>query len=119
MAKEAVKIQEGEVVDYTATATIANGDVIPLVDRVGVALNDAITGDVISLELSGVFEMTADTADVISFGALVYFDHLTRVVTTRTDTIGDGTGVALVKAGIATSAKAATVAGTVLVKIDM
>jgi len=111
MAKEAVKIQTGEVVDYTATATIANGDVIPLVDRVGVALNDAITGDVISLELSGVFEITAATADDIAFGDVVYFDATARNVTT------DATSN--VKAGIATSAKAATVAGTVLVKIDM
>ena len=111
MAKEATKIQEGAVVDYTATGTIANGDVIPLVDRVGVALGDAVVGDGISLELEGVFEIGATTADVIAFGAVVYFDAATRLVTT----VSTGN----VKAGIATTAKAATVAGSVYVKIDM
>jgi len=111
MAKEATKIQEGEVVDYIATGTIANGDVIPLVDRVGVALNNAVAGDSISLELEGVFEIGATTADTIAFGAVVYFDATTRLVTT--------TATGNVKAGIATTAKAGAVAGTVYVKIDM
>ena len=111
MAKEAVKIQKGEVVDYTATSTIANGDVVPLTDRVGIALGDAVSGDVISLELDGVFEIGATTADAIAFGDVVYFDATTRLVTTD-NTKG-------VKAGIATTAKAATAAGSVYVKIDM
>lgn len=119
MAKEATKIQAGAVVDYTATGTIANGDVIPLVDRVGVALGDAVVGDSISLELEGVFEITAATADTIAFGDVLYFDGTNREVTIKTDTVGDGTGTAYVKAGIATTSKAATVAGSVYVKIDM
>ena len=119
MAKEATKIQNGEVVDYITTGAVANGDVIPLVDRVGVALNDAVTGDSISLELDGVFEINAATADSIVFGDVLYFDATNRVVTILGDSVGDGTGTAFVKAGIATSAKAATVAGSVYVKIDM
>lgn len=111
MAKEALKIQDGDVVDYTATTTIANGDIIPLTDRVGVALSDAVLGDNISLDLEGVYEMGATVADAIAFGAVVYFDATTRLVTT----VATGN----VKAGIATTAKAAKVAGYVYVKIDM
>lgn len=119
MAKEAVRIQDGEVVDYIATGTVANGDIIPLTDRIGIALGDAVPGDTISLQLDGVFEITAATADAIAFGDVLYFDDTNRVVTIKSDSNGDGTGTAFVKAGIATSAKVANVAGTVYVKIDM
>ncbi len=111
MAKEALKIQKGAVVDYIATSTIANGDVIPLTDRVGVALGDAVAGDVISLDLEGVFEIGATTADAIAVGDVVYFDVNTRLVTTDS-TKGS-------KAGISLTAKVAAVAGSVYVKIDM
>jgi predicted RecA/RadA family phage recombinase len=109
MSKEATRIQAGAVVDYTASGTIANGDIIPLADRVGVALNDAVSGDVISLELEGVFNIAAKTADAITFGALVYFDATNREVTT---TSTDNT-----KAGIAITTKAGATAGSVDVKI--
>lgn len=111
MAKEAVKIQKGEVVDYTAGDTVSVGEVISLTDRVGVACDNAEAGDVISLELSGVFEIGATEADAIAFGDLLYFDADTRLVTTD-DTKG-------VKAGIAITPKAKDVAGSVYVKIDM
>ena len=110
MAKEAVKIQEGGVIDYTAGATIANGDVIPFAaGRIGVALDDAVSGDTISVAIEGVFEITAATADEIAVGAEVYFDATNRVLTT---TSTDNT-----LAGMATTAKAAAAAGSVYVKI--
>jgi len=99
MAKEATKIQKGEVVDYTATAAIANGDVVPLSDRVGVATNDAVIGDVISLELEGVWEIAAATADAVSFGDVLYFDATNRVVT-KTSEIDTVTIVAAVDANV-------------------
>lgn len=117
MAKEAIKIQTGSVVDYTATGTVANGDIVPLTDRVGVALDDAVSGDSISLELDGVFEIPAATDDEIVFGSILYFDHTNRVVTILSDSVGDGSGDAFVKAGIATTEKAGTVAGSVYTKI--
>jgi len=109
MSKEATRIQNGAVVDYTATGTIANGDVIPLADRIGIANNDAVAGDVISLELEGVFEIAAATADAISFGVKVYFDATNRNVTT---TSTDNT-----LAGLTVSEKAAATDGSVYVKI--
>jgi len=109
MSKEATRIQKGEVVDYTAGATIANGDVVPLTGRVGIALDDAVSGDVISLALTDVWTITAATADEIAFGVLVYFDATARNVTT---TSTDNT-----LAGIAVTTKAAATAGTVNVRI--
>jgi len=109
MPKEATKIQQGAMVDYTATATIANGDVVPLADSIGIALDDAVSGDVISLELEGVFEITATTLDAIAFGVVLYFDTTARTVTT--------TATANTLAGRAMSAKAGATAGSVYVKI--
>lgn len=109
MAKEAVKIQEGGVIDYTAGATIANGDVVPLTDRVGVALDDAVSGETISLALEGVFEVSATTADTFAVGTVAYFDAATRKVTTVV--------TANTAAGIAVTAKAGATAGVVNVKI--
>jgi len=111
MGKEATKIQEGGVIDYTAGGTIANGDVVPLADRVGVALDDAVSGETISLALDGVFEVTGTTADTFTIGTLAYFDAATRMVTTDAATGSN------ISCGIAVTAKAGTAAGVVNVKI--
>ena len=111
MAKEATKIQNGAVVDFIATAAVANGAVISLTDRVGIALDNAVAGETISLDLEGVYEIGATNADAIAFGDLLYFDDSTKLVTTD-DTKG-------VKAGIALTAKPADTDGSVYVKIDM
>lgn len=111
MSKQAVKIQEGAVIDYTATATIANGDVIPLVTRCGVALDDAVSGDVISISLEGVYDIIAATADTISVGTALYWDAADENVTIDDDT---GTNIAC---GFAATSKAGSTAGSVYVKI--
>ena len=111
MSKQATKIQEGATVDYTAAATIANGDVIPAVTRCVIALDDAVSGDTISVALEGVFEVTAATADTVLFGTQLYWDVADANATTDADT---GTNIAL---GSATTAKAGAAAGTVNVKI--
>ena len=107
--KEATRIQDGGVVDYTALATHANGDILPMVGRVGVLLDDAVSGDTISLAIEGTFEIAALNADLIAFGVEVWFDATARTVTTTASTHQ--------KAGIAVSTKAATTDGSILVKI--
>lgn len=109
MSKQAIKIQEGRIVDYTATATIANGNVIVLANRIGIAQGNAEVGEVIALELVGVYEITATTADAIAFGDVVYFDNTAKEITT---TATDNT-----LAGIAINAKAGATAGTIQVRI--
>ena len=110
MSKEAVIIQKGEVVDYEALTTLANGDVIPLpAGRVCIALDDAVAGEHISVAIKGACEFTAKTADTIAFGDLVYFDATEREITT---TSTDNT-----LAGMAVSTKAGATAGKVRVDI--
>jgi len=117
MAKKAIKIQTGNVVDYTATAVIANGDVIELTDRIGVAQGNAEIGEVVALDLVGVYDIVAADADAIAFGDKVYYDAAGGNITTATDSVGDGTGTAYTPAGIAISTKAGATAGNVWVRI--
>lgn len=109
MSKEATKVQEGGVIDYTASGTISNGDVVPLTTMVGVALDDAVSGDTISLAIAGVFKIDAATADTVAVGDALYFDASNRVVTK--------TSTSNTPAGTAVTAKAGSTAGTVNVKI--
>ena len=117
MAKEAVRVQDGNVVEYKASGVVAVGDVVVLGDRVGVSCGDAVEGELISLDLHGVFNIEAATADAIEFGDVLYFDDTNRVVTLQSDSVGDGTGDPFVKAGVAISEKVADAAGSVLIKI--
>ncbi|MDP3267394.1 MAG: DUF2190 family protein [Sulfuricurvum sp.] len=111
MAKEAIEVQEGDVIDYTLTADVVVGEVVPLgTSMIGVAVTAGKTGEVIGLKIENVFEINATTADAIDIGELVYFNTTTRAITE--------TSVDNVRAGRAMSAKGAAVAGTVMVKIN-
>lgn len=111
MAKEAIEIQKGDVIDYTLTGAVDVGDVVPLgTGMIGVALNSGLSGEIIGLEIEDVYEINATTADAIAIGDVVYFNVTTRAITkTATDNV---------RAGRALSAKAAATAGTVFVKIN-
>lgn len=110
MAKQATRVQEGTVIDFTADATYANGDIVELnSERIGVALGDAVAGDVIGLAIGDVYKIAAATADDIVVGQAVYWDSANGVITVSSS----GT----TPAGFAISAKAAGADDTVSVKI--
>lgn len=102
----ATKIQDGNVIDYTATADISVGDVIDLTSRIGVALTDIADTEVGAVDLEGVYELTATTATAFSVGDAVYWDG-SALTKTDTDT----------PAGMAVTAKASATAGIVNVRI--
>lgn len=111
MAKEATEIQQGVVIDYTLSGTVDVGDVVPLgTGMVGIAKTSGLAGEIIALDIEKVFEINAATADAIAIGDVVYFDATNRVITT--------VSAGMVRAGRAVSAKGATVAGVVSVKIN-
>lgn len=109
----AVKIQEGRIIDWTndTGVEVANKSVVDLTTCIGVAQTTIAIGDVGAVELVGVYEETAATADAIAVGDQLYWDATNKVLTTS-----DGTG-ANTPAGMAVTAKAATVAGSVNVRI--
>ncbi len=67
-------VQEGKIIEYTAGATIASGDLVVIGVRVGVALVSMVSGDVGSVAMSGVFEVPKEAPLVISQGDLLYCD---------------------------------------------
>lgn len=91
-------IQPGEVIDYTAGGSISAGAVVLIGKRIGVALNDMSNGDVGAVQMTGVWELTKVTADVVTQGALLYWDSTASKLTT---TVGTNTlaGYAFAAAG--------------------
>jgi predicted RecA/RadA family phage recombinase len=114
--KEATLYKDGAKVDFTITGATNVGDVVPLgTSMIGIASTSGLTGEEIALDVKGIYEINAATADTVAVGDVVYFDHVNRVITTATD---DGVGTNYARAGVAVSAKAGAVAGIVLVRID-
>ncbi len=72
---------EGEVFNYTTTGAVANGDLIVVGHRAGVALTSATgAGQVIGLALEGVFDVRCRTTGTITVGNSAYY----RIATTGT-----------------------------------
>lgn len=99
--------QKGEVLDYTATDKVANGEVVSLGTRIGVAGEDIAAGETGHLHVVGVFEMAKATG-AITMGAAVYYDTTEKNIT--------ATASGNVPAGYA-AAPAASTDTTVLVKL--
>ncbi len=106
MAK-ATFIQKGDNIDYTAAADIGYMDVVPLTDRIGVALENIANGATGTVTLTGVFEFPAATGSgkALTVGEKVYWDATNGVITsTATDNTFAGHAVAA-KAASGTTAR--------------
>jgi predicted RecA/RadA family phage recombinase len=69
-------VQNGDYLDYTATADIARGALVQVGDLHGVAVTAIANGARGSLALEGVFtfpKLTGASADACTFGGPVYF----------------------------------------------
>lgn len=76
----------GDRIDYTvpASTTIASGDPVLIGDKLGVALVSGTEGDIIAVQLEGVFELPKKTHaadEALTLGAPVYFDAVAKKVT--------------------------------------
>ena len=100
--------QDGKTIDYTPTAALAAGDVVVLGNIIGIAQTDVPANTLTGLDIEGVFEFVKKANDVVTAGALIYWDTENKVAT-----ISAGEVVA----GIAVEASAATT-GYVRVKIN-
>lgn len=74
---------QGVVLEYTipSATTIASGDVIIVGALPGIALNGGTAGDVISVNITGVYELAKATG-AVAIGAKVYWDSTNSNVTT-------------------------------------
>lgn len=101
MAK-AVFVQNGDNIDVTVTDAVEYMDVVPLEDRVGVAMQDIPASGTGTVTLTGTYSLPAATGAAIKVGQKVYWDSTNSVIT---DTATNNTF-----AGYAITAKAS--AGT-------
>ena len=112
--------QKGETLDYTPAKAVKNGEVVPLVTRIGVAGSDIAAGEQGHLHVVGVFELDKSTEEEITMGAALYYDAENDVVTaTASTTVTEDEStetVAHVPAGYA-AGDAAKSDTTVLVKL--
>lgn len=66
--------QRGETLDYTAEEAVANGQVVSLGNRIGVAGNDIAEGATGALHVTGVYIMDKKASEKITVGTPVYYD---------------------------------------------
>lgn len=102
--------QRGETIDYTATDALANGDVVNLATRIGVAGDDIAARETGAVHVVGVFEMPK-AADAVAVGQALYWDATAENITTEA-----GSNPANTPAGWAV-ATAGSSDATVLVKL--
>lgn len=95
----AVFVQKGSNIDYTATQDIAYMEVVPLISRIGVALEDIKNGEKGTVTLVGVFDLPAGSG-AIAVGQDVFFNTSTGKIVTES-------GSNTVPAGIAIDPKSA------------
>jgi len=97
----ATRKNSGDMMDYTPGADVTAGDVVVVGEIVGVALADIASGEKGALALEGIFEVACKSADVVTAGALLYWD-----ATEGEATLTQGTNNPI---GVATTAAADTV----------
>lgn len=68
-------VYKGETVDYKATKDLAYGEVVELGTRIGVAASVIKNGEVGTLNITGVYELTATSGEEYKIGDIVYFKN--------------------------------------------
>lgn len=100
--------RNGKKMDLTCTAAVAMDEVVVVGTIVGIASTAGAIGDVIALDVEGVYELPAK-AEAFTQGALLYWDGTNTYLTT--------TSTNNTLAGVAWAAKGAS-ATTALIKIN-
>lgn len=80
MAK-ATFIQSGDNIDYTPASDTEYMEIVPLTDRIGIALENIAKSETGTVTLTGVFELPAATGSALTVGQKVYFDKSKNQIT--------------------------------------
>ncbi|SIN98948.1 DUF2190 family protein [Vannielia litorea] len=88
-------VQKGEAITVAAPAAVASGEGVLVGALFGVASGDAASGEDVTIQTLGVFELPKASTDVVTVGAAVYWDATEGEVTvTATDNTFIGHAVA-------------------------
>ena len=74
-------IEQGEVLNYTATKNISSGDLVIIGTIAGVAKTDIAIGEIGAVHITGVYSL-AKSGEAITQGAKVYWHAKNNNVTT-------------------------------------
>lgn len=87
MARQAVPVQAGKVIDYlnSGETAISVGDIVPLVNLCGIAETDIAAGKSGAVALYGIWEIAAETGTEFSVGDVVYWDAANSRATKSAD----------------------------------
>jgi predicted RecA/RadA family phage recombinase len=77
---KAIRLDEGQLIDYTPPANVAAGDVVVQGGLVGIATSPIQANQLGSLSVTGEFEFLK-AAVAITAGAIVYWDAAAQVAT--------------------------------------
>jgi predicted RecA/RadA family phage recombinase len=75
-------VMSGEVIDFPAASAVANNAVILIGARIGVALAAIAAGAVGAVAVAGIFTISKLSTDVVTIGALLYWDNANSRLTT-------------------------------------
>ena len=75
-------VQSGDVLDHTPGSAVANGRMVVIGARVGIALTAIAANTTGPLAVEGVFTYAKLSTDVMAQGALVYYDAANDRLTT-------------------------------------
>lgn len=86
--------QRGEKIDFlnSTSSTIKNGEVVTLGERIGIAGDDILAGQIGTVVLTGVFKIAKDSSN-IKIGNALYFSN-DKVTSTKTGIVVAGMAVA-------------------------
>lgn len=96
-------VQPGDVIDYTPGANVANGKMVVIGVRVGIALAAIAANTTGPLAVAGVFNYAKLSTDTPAQGALLYYDSANdRLTTTSAGNTLAGYAVAAAGSGTTT-----------------
>lgn len=79
-------IQPGDHITITAGSTVASGDVVQAGQLLGIATDDAVMGQTLTIKTTGVFRVPKATSESWTVGALVYWNGTAMTTTASTNT---------------------------------
>ncbi len=104
MTTYAVFLQDGNSIDYTPGSDVQPGDVVVLGSLIGIATRPIPANTTAGLAIRGVFRIAKLSTDVVTAGAVLYWDNTNkRVTTTATGNTRIGLAVAASPSGQATA----------------
>jgi len=97
------KVFDGFVLIMAATFDTEVGDIVEFENSIGIAQTSGNTGEKISVDTVGVYQILCNGSDTVNVGSELYYNSTDEEVTTASDSVGDGTGTKYPRAGIAWS----------------